>query len=82
MKAILLATGLLMAGQLYAASTTGTIGVKLTIVSQCQIDGRSGQRTPQIACGMQPSAQPRVTQSRLPVDAQRKTAGKLITIEW
>lgn len=81
MKAVLLASGLLMAGNLYAASTTGTIGVKLTIYSRCQIDG-TGQRTPQIDCGARSSAQPRVTHSRLAADAQRNIADQLITIEW
>ena len=41
MKAVYLALGLMMAGHACAASITGSIGVKLTIYSQCHIDGQS-----------------------------------------
>lgn len=84
MKAIILALGLLMANTLHAASTTGTIGVKLTIYALCQVDGRvsSSQRQPQINCGQRSSAQPKVTESTMVKDAITRQEQRLVTVEW
>ncbi|MCU5771566.1 hypothetical protein N5923_02170 [Erwiniaceae bacterium BAC15a-03b] len=84
MKAVILALGLLMAGNLYAASTTGSIGVKLTIYSLCKVDGRVSvsQRAPQIDCGRQISAQPKVTESKIARNATSNQEQRLVTVEW
>ena len=82
MKAVYLALGLLMTGHACAASTTGSIGVKLTIYTQCSVDGRrvSARRQPDIACGTQPDAQPKMTQNVVEDSADRKV--RLVTVEW
>ncbi|MBV4365814.1 hypothetical protein ACMGGR_16825 [Erwinia sp. BNK-24-b] len=84
MKAASLALGLMMAGQVCAASITGSIGVKLTIYSQCHIDGRSttSAATPAVDCGKQIAAQPKVTQTVLSQDRKMHQTSKLVTVEW
>lgn len=84
MKAALLAVGLMMAGHAYAASVTGRIGVKLTIYSQCRIDGQrtTAAKTPTIDCGKQASAQPRITETLVLQDVATRRRAKLVTVEW
>lgn len=84
MKAALLALGLMMAGHAYAASISGSIGVKLTIYSQCRIDGQrhTPAKTPLIDCGKQTSAQPRITETVVLQDVATKRRAKLVTVEW
>ncbi|MFS2222783.1 hypothetical protein [Pantoea sp. B65] len=83
MKAVILAAGLLMAGNLCAA-TSGSIGVKLTIYSRCQVDGRVGvsQSAPLIDCGRQLSAQPKVTESKITGNRTGGQEQRLVTVEW
>lgn len=84
MKAVYLALGLMMAGHACAASITGSIGVKLTIYSQCHIDGQSTTpaNLPAVNCGQQESAQPKVTESVISQDSERRAVAKLVTVEW
>ncbi|RPE04302.1 hypothetical protein BBB56_00205 [Candidatus Pantoea deserta] len=81
-RALLLAFALAIVAPLAAASTTGTIGVQLTIYSRCEINSQPQQARPQIDCGRRASAQPRVTESVLKQDGIRKQTAKLVTIEW
>lgn len=82
MKSFYLALGLMMTGHAFAASTTGSIGVKLTIYTQCRVDGSavSASRQPDIACGVQPDAQPKITQNVVEDSAAQKV--RLVTVEW
>lgn len=82
-KAILLAFGLLMANELWAASTTGVIQVRLTIMAQCHIDGQSTTaKTPGIDCGRQAVSQPKVTQDDFYQDIKTHRKARLVTVEW
>ncbi|MCP1438050.1 putative porin [Erwinia persicina] len=84
MKAVYMALGLMMAGQAAAASITGSIGVRLTIYSQCHIDGQSTitARTPAVDCGQQRAAQPKVTQTAISSNRETRQTSKLVTVEW
>ncbi|WP_455812678.1 hypothetical protein [Pseudomonas graminis] len=84
MKTVYLALGLMMTGHAFAASITGSIGVKLTIYTQCSVEGSSlsATQTPDIACGGRPEAQPKVTQSSVISDANTKQETRLVTVEW
>lgn len=84
MKAVYLAFGLMMAGHACAGSITGSIGVKLTIYSQCHIDGQrlTPAKAPQVSCGQQGSAQPKVTESVISQNSGSRTVTKLVTVEW
>lgn len=84
MKAVYLALGLVMAGHACAASITGSIGVKLTIYSQCRIDGQSATpaASPAVDCGQQVAAQPKVTQTVISQDSAKRHVSKLVTVEW
>lgn len=84
MKTVYLALGLMMTGHAFAASITGSIGVTLTIYSQCRVEGStlSATRLPGVVCGSQPDAQPRVTQSVVTLDADTKQETRLVTVEW
>lgn len=84
MKTVYLALGLMMTGHAFAASMTGSIGVKLTIYSQCSVEGSSlsAVRLPGVVCGVRPEAQPKVTQSIITVDAKTKQDTRLVTVEW
>lgn len=82
MKAVILAAGLLMAGQACAAAITGSIGVKLVIYSRCEVNSNisDNQKMPQVTCGPQLSAQPKVTASKTVVN--NKQEQRLVTVEW
>lgn len=84
MKAIILATGMLMVNTLSAATTSGSIGVRLTIASPCQVNSPASdsQTRPQIDCGQRASAQPKVSESMLSKDAKTQQEQRLITVEW
>ena len=81
-RALLLAIGLVMAAPIGAATSTGSIAVTLTLFSRCDISLQSGKNLPTIDCGRHFSAQPRVTESLLKRDANRREASRLVTIEW
>ncbi|PKH22788.1 hypothetical protein CIG19_12500 [Enterobacterales bacterium CwR94] len=83
MKALLFIFGLMMAGTLQAATTSGAIAVKLVIVAQCHVDGTTATTThlPTAACSGTRGAQPKITPSSV-TDAQTKTTAQLVTIEW
>jgi len=81
-RALLLAITIAALAPYATASTTGTIGVQLTIFSRCEINSQPQRAMPQIDCGRHATAQPRVTESLLKKDAMRKETAKLVTIEW
>ncbi|AUX92446.1 hypothetical protein [Mixta gaviniae] len=84
MKALLFACGLLATGGACAATLSGSIDVRLTIYTQCQVDGQHAtvRGQPTIRCGQQPAAQPKVTLSTLEKEAKIKQETRLITVEW
>lgn len=81
-KALLLAIGLVIAQQAYAGSTTGSINVRLVIYSRCEVNRAVGQGVPQVECGRDINAQPRVTQTVLKRQGSRQTNDRLVTVEW
>lgn len=81
-RALLLAIAIAIVAPFATASTTGTIGVQLIIFSRCEINSQPQRAMPQIDCGRQLSAQPRVTESVLKKDGIRKETAKLVTVEW
>lgn len=81
-RALLLAIGLSIAGSAFAGSINGSIGVRLVIYSRCEINTANGQPAPQINCGRQASAQPRVTNGQIQSQGSVKQSNRLVTIEW
>ncbi|MCP1206959.1 hypothetical protein NIM72_15705 [Pantoea sp. B550] len=81
-RALLLAIGLSIAGSAFAGSINGSIGARLVIYSRCEINTANGQPAPQINCGRQASAQPRVTHSQIQSQGSVKQSNRLVTIEW
>lgn len=81
-KALLLVIGLLIAQQAYAGSTTGSVNVRLVIYSRCEVNRSAGQSVPQVECGRQINAQPRVTQTVLKRQGTSGTNDRLVTVEW
>ncbi|MFB4341214.1 hypothetical protein C7434_2816 [Pantoea sp. PNA 14-12] len=81
-KALLMAIGLVIAQQAFAGSTTGSINVRLVIYSRCEVNSVRSPSSPQVDCGRQSSAQPRVTQTVLKRQGSRTTNDRLVTIEW
>lgn len=81
-RALLLAIGLSLAGSAFAGSINGSIGARLVIYSRCEINTANGQPAPQVNCGRQASAQPRVTHSQIHSQGSVKQSNRLVTIEW
>jgi hypothetical protein len=81
-RALLLAIGLSLAGSAFAGSINGSIGARLVIYSRCEINTANDQPTPQVNCGRQASAQPRVTHSQIQSQGSVKQSNRLVTIEW
>ncbi|WP_288473486.1 hypothetical protein [uncultured Pantoea sp.] len=81
-RVLLLAIGLSLAGTAIAGSINGSIGARLVIYSRCEISTAPRQPAPQIACGRQPDAQPRVTESQIQRQGSVTQRNRLITIEW
>ncbi|MFP3524412.1 hypothetical protein SB912_18010 [Pantoea sp. SIMBA_072] len=81
-RALLLAIGLSIAGSAFAGSIKGSIGARLVIYSRCEINTANGQPAPQINCGRQASAQPRVTNGQIQSQGSVKQSNRLVTIEW
>ncbi|KAF6675297.1 hypothetical protein HFD87_13350 [Pantoea sp. EKM21T] len=81
-RALLLAIGLSIAGSAFAGSINGSIGARLVIYSRCEISTANGQPAPQINCGRQASAQPRVTNGQIQSQGSVKQSNRLVTIEW
>jgi len=81
-RALLLAIGLLIAGSAFAGSLNGSIGARLVIYPRCEINTANGQPAPQINCGTQASAQPRVTNGQIQSQGSVKKSNRLVTIEW
>jgi hypothetical protein len=81
-RALLLAIGLSIAGSAFAGSINGSIGARLVIYSRCEINTANGQPAPQINCGRQASAQPRVTNGEIQSQGSVKQSNRLVTIEW
>ncbi|MGJ0480810.1 hypothetical protein [Pantoea agglomerans] len=81
-RALLLAIGLTIAGPAFAGSINGSIGARLVIYSRCEISTANGQPAPQINCGRQAGAQPRVTHSQIQSQGSLKQSNRLVTIEW
>ena len=84
MKTVYLALGLMMTGHAFAASITGSIGVKLTIYSQCSVESSrlSAINLPSVVCGAKPDAQPKVTQNVISRNADTRQEARLVTVEW
>ncbi|CAO95927.1 hypothetical protein [Erwinia tasmaniensis] len=84
MKTVYLALGLMMTGHAFAGSMTGSIGVKVVIYSQCNINGHNipahGATT--IPCAGGSQVQPKITQSPLMHDAKTGRNTNLVTVEW
>ena len=81
-RALLLAIGLSIAGSAFAGSINGSIGARLVIYSRCEVNTANGQPAPQVNCGRQASAQPRVTYSQIQSQESVKQSNRLVTIEW
>ncbi|WP_337013089.1 hypothetical protein [Pantoea sp. AS142] len=81
-RALLLAIALLIAGSAFAESINGSIGARLVIYSRCEINTANGQPSPQINCGREASAQPRITNSQIELQGSLKQGNRLVTIEW
>lgn len=81
-RALLLAIGLSIAGSAFAGSINGSVGARLVIYSRCEINTANGQPAPQINCGRQASAQPRVTNGQIQSQGSVKQSNRLVTIEW
>lgn len=81
-RALLLAIGLSIASSAFAGSINGSIGARLVIYSRCEINTANGQPVPQINCGRQASAQPRVTNGQIQSQGSVKQSNRLVTIEW
>ncbi|MEN4694345.1 hypothetical protein [Pantoea agglomerans] len=81
-RELLLAIGLSIAGSAFAGSINGSIGARLVIYSRCEINTANGQPAPQINCGRQASAQPRVTNGQIQSQGSVKQSNRLVTIEW
>ncbi|NEG67517.1 hypothetical protein GQQ18_13080 [Pantoea agglomerans] len=81
-RVLLLAIGLSIAGSAFAGSINGSIGARLVIYSRCEINTANGQPAPQINCGRQASAQPRVTNGQIQSQGSVKQSNRLVTIEW
>jgi len=81
-RALLLAIGLLIPAYTLAGSVTGSIGVRLVIFSRCEIQRSEARSVPQIDCGSQASAQPRVTRSVIQSEGSERKNHQLVTIEW
>lgn len=81
-RALLLAIGLSIAGSAFAGSINGSIGARLVIYSRCEINTANGQPAPQINCGREASAQPRVTNGQIQSQGSVKQSNRLVTIEW
>lgn len=81
-RALLLAIGLSIAGSAFAGSINGSIGARLVISSRCEINTANGQPAPQINCGRQANAQPRVTNGQIQSQVSVKQSNRLVTIEW
>nr|WP_154928394.1 hypothetical protein [Pantoea agglomerans] len=81
-RALLLAIGLTIAGSACAGSITGSIGARLVIYSRCEINTARGQPAPQVDCGRQASAQPRITESQSRTEGSQKQGIRMVTVEW
>lgn len=76
-KILLLSSTLLFSGWVMAGSTSGQIGVSLTIVAKCSVNN-SGT-VPQVDCGHEAAFQPKVSRSKQVVSQGEH---ELITVEW
>lgn len=85
MKTVYLSLGLIMAAHACAASTSGTVGVQLTIIAPpCLVDSSTlaTQRSPSVICGTRNDAQPKITEAVLSPKTQTDRERRLITVEW
>ncbi|QDL33816.1 hypothetical protein [Serratia liquefaciens] len=77
---ILLFSVLLFSSLAYAGTTSGKIGVSLTLMPMCSVD--VSDTVPQVKCGNATDAQPKVTRSRLQNESGSETYRELVTVEW
>ena len=77
---ILLFSVLLCISLSYAGTTSGKIGVSLTLMPMCSVD--VSDTVPQVKCGNATDAQPKVTRSRLQNESGSETYRELVTVEW
>ena len=81
MKNIILLFGVLLFSSLaYAGTTSGKIGVSLTLMPMCSVD--ISDAVPQVKCGNATDTQPKVTRSRLQNESGSETYRELVTVEW
>ncbi|WP_431223735.1 hypothetical protein ACQ86O_00690 [Serratia sp. L9] len=76
-RILLLSSTLLFSGWVIAGSTSGQIGVSLTIVAKCSVNN-SGS-APQVDCGNEAAFQPKVSRSK---QVENQGENELITVEW
>ena len=77
---ILLFSVLLCISLSYAGTTSGKIGVSLTLIPMCSVD--VSDTVPQVKCGNATDTQPKVTRSRLQNESGSETYRELVTVEW
>ena len=77
---ILLFSVLLCISLSYAGTTSGKIGVSLTLMPMCSVD--VSDAVPQVKCGNATDTQPKVTRSRLQNESGSETYRELVTVEW
>ncbi|WP_420284152.1 hypothetical protein [Serratia liquefaciens] len=77
---ILLFSVLLCISLAYAGTTSGKIGVSLTLMPMCSVD--VSDAVPQVKCGNATDTQPKVTRSRLQNESGSETYRELVTVEW
>lgn len=81
MKNIIFSLSMLLCSSLaYAGTTSGKIGVSLTLMPICSVDV-SGT-VPQVKCGNATDTQPKVTRSRLQNEGGSEAYRELVTVEW
>jgi hypothetical protein len=64
----------------YAGTTSGQIGVSLTITPKCSV--HIDDSVPQVKCGGATDSQPKVTRSRLLTGGENEPHQELVTVEW
>jgi len=77
---ILLFSVLLCISLAYAGTTSGKIGVSLTLMPMCSVG--ISDAVPQVKCGNATDTQPKVTRSRLQNESGSETYRELVTVEW
>ncbi|WP_269935001.1 hypothetical protein [Serratia liquefaciens] len=81
MKNIIFSLSMLLCSSLaYAGTTSGKIGISLTLMPICSVD--VSDTVPQVKCGNATDTQPKVTRSRLQNEGGSEAYRELVTVEW